>query len=121
MKTSPRKARTISSDTQSNELPWRAENGALFVDVRLTPNASKDKIEGIDQLSDGKQVLKARVRAIPEKGAANTALIKLLAKSCGVPKSSVDLEKGATARIKTLRLDGDPAEIAAKLAELCEV
>ena len=46
-------------------------------------------------------------------GAANKALIKLVAKRFGVPKSSVEIAAGATARIKTLRIAGDPDALAA--------
>ena len=47
----------------------------LRLEVRLTPRASCDLIEGEKLLSDGRRVLAARVRAVPEKGAANEALL----------------------------------------------
>lgn len=103
----------------SADHPWRRSGDGLLVDVRLTPKSSKDGIDGIEQLADGRCVLKARVRAVPEKGAANTALIKLVAKSVGLPKSAVDLQSGSTSRIKTLRLTGDPDRIGAALDEIC--
>ena len=59
------------------------------------------------------------MRAVPEKGAANTALIKLVAKAVGLPKSAVDLESGSTSRIKTLRLNGDVERLSAALGEIC--
>lgn len=98
---------------------WRIDKECVLVDVRLTPNASRDQVEGLDTLADDRVVLKARVRAVPEKGAANAALIKLLSKTCGLPKSSVSLERGSTARIKTLRLDGDPNAVIRALMEVC--
>lgn len=52
--------------------------------------------------SDGHARLKIRVRAAPDKGAANTAVIKLLAKALGVPKTSLSLISGQTARMKTV-------------------
>ena len=38
--------------------------------VRLTPKSSRDGLDGIDTLADGRLFLKARVRAVPEKGKA---------------------------------------------------
>ncbi|WP_346892483.1 DUF167 family protein [uncultured Roseibium sp.] len=99
--------------------PWRPSGDGLLVDVRLTPKSSKDGIDGIDHLADGRCVLKARVRAVPEKGAANVALIKLVAKAVGLPKSAVDLESGSTSRIKTLRLSGDADRLSTALGEIC--
>jgi uncharacterized protein len=97
---------------------WTVRKGAVLLTVRLTPKASRDGLDGAEALSDGRIVLKARVRAVPEKGAANSALIKLLAKSLKLPKSAITLESGSTARLKTLRLEGDPAEVADRLAAL---
>jgi uncharacterized protein len=90
-------------------------DGHLRLEVRLTPRAARDAIEGETRLSDGRVVLAARVRALPEDGAANEALLRLVAKSCGVPRSSVSLVGGATSRLKTLRIEGDPARLSATL------
>ena len=83
--------------------------------VRLTPKSSKDAIEGVEALADGRRVLKARVRAAPEKGKANAALVKLLAKTLDLPASSIRIETGATARLKSVGLDARPDEVAARL------
>ena len=48
--------------------------------------------------------IKARVRAIPENGAANAALIATAAKWLGVPKSSISLSAGGKSRIKQLSI-----------------
>ncbi len=56
--------------------------------------------------ADGLAHLKIRVRAVPDKGAANMAVLKLLAKTLGVPKSALELVSGHTARIKTVRIAG---------------
>ena len=90
-------------------------DGHLRLEVRLTPRAARDAIEGETQLSDGRVVLAARVRALPENGAANEALLRLVAKSCGLPRRSVSLVGGATSRLKTLRIEGDPARLGAAL------
>ncbi|SDR61947.1 hypothetical protein SAMN05519103_07688 [Rhizobiales bacterium GAS113] len=87
----------------------------LRLEVRLTPRAARDAIEGETLLSDGHLVLAARVRALPQDGAANEALIRLVAKTCGVPRARVSLVTGASSRLKTLRIDGDPVSLAASL------
>ena len=74
---------------------------------------------GIATGADGKVVLQARVRAVPEDGAANAALVALLAKTLKIRKADIDLVSGATARQKSLRLAGDPKEILKRLAALC--
>jgi uncharacterized protein YggU (UPF0235/DUF167 family) len=48
----------------------------------------------------------ARVRAVPEKGRANAALIALLGKSLDWPKGAILLESGGTGRLKRLRIIG---------------
>ncbi|QTC90488.1 DUF167 domain-containing protein [Brevundimonas goettingensis] len=73
--------------------------------VRLTPGASADRVDGWDVDADGRPVLKVRVRARPVEGEANEALVKLLAKALGVPRSSVDLMRGAQSRLKMIAVD----------------
>lgn len=60
----------------------------------------------------------ARLAAPPVDGAANSALIALVAKTFGVAKRDVTLLAGATSRLKRVSIHGDPsllAEIAASL------
>lgn len=83
--------------------------------VRLTPNGGRDAIDGIEADANGETRLKMRVSAVPEKGKANKAMIAALAKALGVPKSSVELLSGDTARQKILRIDGDPEDIIQRL------
>lgn len=99
-------------------MPWAARRDGIALAVRLTPKSSRDAVEGIAHLSDGRAVLKARVRAVPEAGAANDALLRLLAKSLSLPPSGLSLELGGTSRLKTIFIAGDPAALAAKLAAL---
>lgn len=74
--------------------------------VRLTPGASADRIAGWDVDADGRPVLKVRVRARPVEGEANAALLKLLSKALGVPKSAVALDRGGQSRLKMISVDG---------------
>ena len=90
----------------------------IEIPVRLTPKSSRDAIEGVETAGDGRSHLKARVRAVPEKGKANAALVKLLAKALGVPAGTVSIVSGDTSRLKTVRVSGDAASLEASLARL---
>jgi uncharacterized protein len=94
--------------------PWTAAADSVAVEVRLTPRGGRDAIEGIEQRG-GRAVLKARVRAAPFEGEANAALCRLLASALGVAPRQVALIGGETARIKRVRIAGDPAAIIAAL------
>lgn len=85
--------------------------------VRLTPKSSRDGLDGIDTLADGRLYLKARVRAVPEKGKANAQLIKILATRLDVPASAIRIGSGATSRLKTVNFDFPAAEIEARLSQ----
>lgn len=75
------------------------------VNVYVQPCASVDRIEG-----EHNAMLKVRLSAPPERGKANKALIKLISKTLGIPKSGVTLIKGRTTRIKQLEISGISAE-----------
>lgn len=100
---------------------FRAAGGAVLLDVRLTPKAGRDAIDGIGELAYGRRVVLARVRAVPEKGEANAALEKLVARELDLPRSAVSVVSGQTARLKTLRIAGDPDDLAGRLAALDRV
>ena len=88
------------------------------LDVRATPAAAADEIFGIWQGAKGEARLAVKVTAAPDKGKANAAIIKLLAKKLGLPKSALSVRAGETSRLKTIHIEGDPAEIAAALEKL---
>jgi uncharacterized protein (TIGR00251 family) len=92
---------------------YRLVPGGIVLTVRLTPKSSRDAVEGIARLADGRAVAQARVRPVPEKGAANQALLVLLARVFGVSKSAVELAGGSTGRLKQVRISGEPAALAA--------
>jgi hypothetical protein len=98
--------------------PWRISTTGISIALRVTPRGGRDGIDGIEQLSDGRSVLKVRVRAIADGGEANRAVLALLAKSLGVPKASVNLLSGTTSRLKQVAIEGDPARLAEALREL---
>lgn len=74
--------------------------------VRLTPRGGADRVDGVD--ADG--MLQARVSAPPVGGAANAAMIRLLADELNVARSSVRLVAGATGRHKLVVVEGVSAE-----------
>ncbi|WP_394804846.1 DUF167 domain-containing protein [Sphingomonas agrestis] len=81
--------------------------------VRVTPRASRDAFA-----AGAPEHFAARLAAPPVDGAANDALIPLVAKAFGVPKRAVTLLSGDSARFKRLAIAGDPdalAKIAAGL------
>ncbi len=85
--------------------------------MRLTPKSSRDGIEGTAETAAGAVYLQARVRAVPEKGKANAALEKLVAKWLGVPRGTVSVTAGGTSRLKTVAIAGDPGAIEAILRD----
>ncbi len=90
---------------------WRREPDGVLVSLRVTPNAATDRIEGTETRDDGNTLLRLRVTAVPDRGKANAAVIALLAKALGVPKSAITLVSGDTARQKVVRIAGDPDAI----------
>jgi len=99
-------------------LPWRRTAAGLRLTVRLTPRGGRDALGGLRRDQAGRAQLLARVASPPVEGAANAALVKLVAKTLGLPKSAVTLASGRTARIKTLAIAGDPVALERALREL---
>jgi uncharacterized protein (TIGR00251 family) len=82
-----------------------------FLKVKVVPGASRDSIAG--WLGDA---LKVRVRAVPEKGRANQAVIALLAGALDLPFTAISLKSGAVNPHKTFQLDGlDEAALNSRL------
>ncbi|MER9412794.1 DUF167 family protein [Mesorhizobium sp. M0589] len=98
--------------------PFRLRADGIDLFIRLTPKSSVDRLEGVETSADGRSHLKARVRAVPENGAANQALQRLVAKALGVPAWAVSVVAGAAARLKTLRVNGDPAALVTSIKAL---
>ncbi|WP_370676365.1 DUF167 family protein [Pleomorphomonas sp. PLEO] len=101
------------------EAPIRRDGANLLVEVRLTPRGGSDRIDGTKALSDGRTVVAARVKVVPEDGKANAAVAALMAAAAGLPKSAGTVVSGSTARLKTIRLTGADAEAEARLRAAC--
>lgn len=98
---------------------WSIAGDDLLLRVRLTPGAAGDAVGGVWTDESGQSWLAARVRAAPEKGKANAALIALLARRLGRPRSAILLESGDTNRLKRLRIIGGGG-VEARLAALLD-
>ncbi len=100
---------------------WSRDGDDLLLCVRLTPGAAKEELGGVWTDGKGAPWLGARVRAVPEKGKANAALIALLGKRLDWPKSAILLESGDTNRLKRLRIrGGGEAAALARLSAMIE-
>lgn len=75
--------------------------------VKAVPNASRSEICGWEDDPRAGRVLRVRIAAPPVEGKANAALRDFLAKSLGLSKSAVELEKGDGARLKTFCVPDD--------------
>jgi uncharacterized protein len=95
--------------------PWTITADGLIIHIRLTPKAAYDGLDGIEQTSDGRHILKIRLRALPSEGEANKALCSFIAKLCKRPKSAVSLLHGGKSRYKTIHIAGDPDIILAQI------
>lgn len=69
--------------------------------MKVQPKASRNRI---DKVEEGR--LKIKVTVPPEGGKANKAVVELLSKTLKVPKSSIQITRGETSRIKTVRIEG---------------
>ena len=91
---------------------WRHNEDGIDIAVRVTPRG------GREALGPGTAAhFAARIAAPPVDGAANAALLALVAREFGVAKRSVTLTGGATARLKRLHITGDPALLGAIATE----
>ncbi len=98
-------------------LPFSPVAGGVRITVRLTPKAAHDRVDGIADDANGEAILKVAVTAVPEKGKANAALIKMLARQWRVPRSDLAVVAGHTNRRKILHLAGDPEQLTTSLAD----
>ena len=85
---------------------WRPSATGLEIAVRVTPRASRDVLAAGTQ-----EHFAARLAAPPVEGAANAALVPLVAKTFGVAKRDVTLIAGETSRLKRLSIVGDGAAL----------
>lgn len=97
------------------EGPLSPARDGVRIAIRLTPRAKADRLLGIGD-SPGGRVLRASVVAPPEAGRANEALLRLLARSWGLPRRDLSLTVGMSGRNKVVHVAGAPEALAARLA-----
>ncbi|HEX8952451.1 MAG TPA: DUF167 domain-containing protein [Polyangia bacterium] len=76
-------------------------DGAITFDVQVVPRASRDRLGPVHG-----DRLKVQLTAPPVDGAANDALVQLVAKALGRPRGDVAIVRGHTGRRKTVRVAG---------------
>lgn len=82
-------------------------NDGILLRVRLMPNSSCCRLNGIFIDADGVEFLKLSIVSVPEKGKANKELIALLAKKIKVAKSQCNIVGGELDRYKKIKIMGD--------------
>lgn len=86
------------------------------MNVRVIPRSSEDRIEGVDETTQG-PVLKIRVRAIPDRGEANRSVERVVADWLGVPRTSVGIIAGTASRTKRIGIAGRPDSVEALIKD----
>ncbi|MEX2454371.1 MAG: DUF167 family protein [Rhodospirillaceae bacterium] len=88
--------------------------------IRVTARASRNAVSGPVADADGRMAVRVAVTAAAEGGKANAAVLGLLAKTWGIPKTSMTVIAGATDRRKILEIAGDPDMLAARIERWME-
>lgn len=92
----------------------------MRITIRVIPRSGKNVLaweESNERGEDQPGQLKARLTAPPVDGAANEALVALLADRLHIPKRSIHIIRGATSRLKTVEIDNLTAdELRSRLA-----
>ena len=85
-------------------------NGGVRFTVRVIPRSSRNEVEGLHG-----EAVKVKLRAPPVDGAANEALIALLADVLGTAKRDVTIVAGHNSRTKTIHVAGLSADVVKRL------
>ena len=88
--------------------------------LRVQPRARRNRVDGLAADAGGGNVLRIAVTAAPKSGAANDAVIALLAKELHLAKSALSLVSGAAGRRKVIKVSGDPQRLARQLTDWIE-
>ena len=84
----------------------------MKLQIKVIPSSSKDCIAG--WLED---TLKIKVKAPPDKGKANKAVIKVLEKHLNLAKNSIEIVNGSTSSKKIIKITCENEEVLAKKLE----
>lgn len=83
----------------------------------MTPESTRDGIDGPIADADGERRLGIRVTAPPADNATSATVLKLLATHLGLASSRFALTAGATSRLKTVVINGNPIALSGMLAD----
>jgi uncharacterized protein YggU (UPF0235/DUF167 family) len=83
--------------------------------LRVTPRSAKPGIGRWRTGADGREELEIRVAEAPADGAANEAVVRLLAKALGISRSQIKIVSGAGSRNKRVAIPFDLAEARGRL------
>lgn len=92
----------------------------VLLRVRLSPNSSACKLNGMWISPEGDEYLKINVISVPEKGRANMELLKFLSKNLREAKSNFEIVGGELDRYKKILIHGNAEEIEQKLEKWLE-
>lgn len=87
----------------------RARGDGVRLTVHVTARAADNSIAGVNG-----GAVRVRVTPPPADGAANSAVVALIARALSVPKSAVRIAAGASSRRKLVDVDGVSAEDAVR-------
>lgn len=77
----------------------------MKIALKVTPGARKNEILGWEEdYPQIGRVLRVKIAAPPVEGKANKEIVTFMAKTLGIPKSSVELLHGSTGRIKLIQV-----------------
>lgn len=86
---------------ESESVLLETHANGILLPVRAQPGSRKDEIRGVQN-----GCLKVAVTQVAEKGKANKAITKFLAKSLGLKNSQVELLRGDTSTDKHFLITG---------------
>ena len=98
----------------------KLEPDGIILTVKVSPKSHQDTVKGIVDLPHDRTGLAIRVRPAAAEGAANDAVIRLLADLFKVPPSHVEIKSGTTSRVKIISIRGTPLSLQAKLYKALE-
>ena len=85
----------------------------MILAVRVIPRSPKSAITGMRG-----DALLVRLAAPPVDGAANEALVELLAREFQRPRRDISIVSGHTSRDKRVEISGADAEVQARLSDI---
>ena len=91
---------------------FRWEQGDLILNVKIQPGASRNEFAGLYGSN-----LRLRIHAPASEGRANDELLKFLSERFATAKQRIAIERGASSRIKSLRIQ-IPSQLPAELVSL---